>query len=359
MTTIRVGIRCDAGQAIGVGHLVRCVALAEELTARGAQVHFLGDLGGLSWAHRQLDVRRLPLHTVGPGPADLVAAAGRLRLDAVVLDSYQLDPACAAALRADGRVVFAVVDGDTRGQVADGYVDQNLDAEASTVALPAGAVRLAGLRYVLLRDAVRRLRPRRPRPVPGGRPPRVVCFFGGTDACGAAPVLSRMLIETGEPFEAVVVAGSDAAWSRLHALRPAAAQRLTVIRPTDDLPALLADADVVISASGTSTWELFCLGVPAALVWVADNQLLGYRRVMARRMAAGLGRLQDLREGSTAAARARSVLRELLVDADLRAVLAGRAWAAVDGRGRERVADELVRRTRLPGATEPVTAGRG
>ena len=36
MTAVRVGLRCDAGATRGVGHLVRCVALAEELARRAA-----------------------------------------------------------------------------------------------------------------------------------------------------------------------------------------------------------------------------------------------------------------------------------------------------------------------------------
>ena len=35
---------------------------------------------------------------------------------------------------------------------------------------------------------------------------------------------------------------------------------------------LMAWCDVAIAAGGTTTWELCCLGVPAILVDVAENQ---------------------------------------------------------------------------------------
>jgi spore coat polysaccharide biosynthesis predicted glycosyltransferase SpsG len=361
MTAVRVGIRCDAGPVTGVGHLVRCVALAEELIRRGVAVHVLGELDGLTWARQQLTGRGLPLHPAPATPADLAAAAGRLRLDAVVLDSYDLDPAYAAALRADRRVVLAIVDGDLRGQRADVYVDQNLDAEHAPVDLPEHAVRLAGLRYALLRDAVRRLRPEGPRPVRRSGTPKVVCFFGGTDAYRAAPVLARRLVATAAGFDAVVVAADDGIRAELHALRTAPGQTLTVIEPTDDLPRLVAGADLAVSASGTSTWELLCLGVPAALVWVVDNQWLGYRRVIERDLAAGLGRLQELGHDAAAARNATAVLRGLLTEADRRQALAERAWTTVDGRGVERVADELLHRVGLNrhGDGRLLPSGRG
>ena len=68
----RVGIRCDAGAVIGVGHLVRCVALAEELCARGVEVILLGEVSGSPWAAEQLQARGLPL-VAAPQEADLLA----------------------------------------------------------------------------------------------------------------------------------------------------------------------------------------------------------------------------------------------------------------------------------------------
>jgi spore coat polysaccharide biosynthesis predicted glycosyltransferase SpsG len=324
---VKVGIRCDAGNRRGVGHLVRCVALAEELLRRDAEVIFYGEVDDdVPWARAQLTSRDLPL--LPP-----VALTG----DAVVLDSYTLDPAVGLGLRAAGVRTLAVVDGDLRGQVADLYVDQNLDAELLRPALPAGAVRLAGLPFALLRRAVRNQRPAAPRTTTTGVP-TVVCFFGGTDAYRGAPVLAALLAATGAPCDATIVGADAGLRADLAAVTPAPGQSMTIIGPTDDLPALLAGADLAVSASGTATWELLCLGVPAALVWVVDNQRLGYARTVAGGLAAGLGRLEDL--GADAVA----TLGRLLTDPTQRDALALKAFDAVDGRGVERVADALLQR---------------
>ncbi|HEX2772635.1 MAG TPA: spore coat protein, partial [Micromonosporaceae bacterium] len=92
-------------------------------------------------------------------------------------------------------------------------------------------------------------------------------------------MLASLLIATGAPFEATVVAARSHHRAELAALTPGSGQTLRVIGPTDDLPELMAGADLVVSASGTSTWELLCLGTSAALIWVVDNQVLGYERV--------------------------------------------------------------------------------
>jgi spore coat polysaccharide biosynthesis predicted glycosyltransferase SpsG len=344
-----VGIRCDAASSTGVGHLIRCVALAEEFRARNVEVTFLGELSeDLPWARRQLASRGLPLLPGPETPGELVAVARRLGMDAVVTDSYELAPGFSAACREAGLLVVSIVDGDLRGQVADVYVDQNLDAELLEPTLPRGAVRLAGLRYALLRDSVRRRRPPRPRrPVPG-RVPRVLLFVGGTDAFGGAPILTRLLIATGAPFEATVVAARPDVRSALAALTVGPGQNVWVIDPTDDLPDLIAGTDVVVGASGSSTWELLCLGASAALIWVVDNQQLSFDRVVDRGLVMGLGRLEDIAAGGAAADAARGALRALLVEPDQRERLAARAWLTVDANGRERVVDEVLRRAAVP-----------
>ena len=327
-----VGIRCDAGPRTGVGHLVRCVALAEELVARGVGVRFLSDLGGLEWAEAQLTQRGLPWNPAPFDPVGLVAAAERLRLDALVVDSYTLPPQHTVAVRKTGRPVLAIVDGDFRGQSADIYVDQNLDAHIQVTA----AQGLAGLDYALLRASVRQLRPLSPPVHTATRTPKVVAFFGGTDAYHAAPQVAGLLARTGVPFEATIVGANEQVRHELHAVEPGPGQRFDIIAPTDNLPKLLAEADLAVSASGTSTWELLCLGLTSALVWVVDNQILGYERTIARGYAAGIGQLGHLDDDSVV------TLRRLLTDAEARTSLAAKAWAAVDGRGVERVADALL-----------------
>jgi spore coat polysaccharide biosynthesis predicted glycosyltransferase SpsG len=327
-----IGIRCDAGPRTGVGHLVRCVALAEELVARGVGVRFLSDLGGLEWAEAQLAQRGLPWH---PPPFDevgLVAAVERLGLDALIVDSYTLPPLHSIAVRRTGRTVLAIVDGDFRGQTADIYVDQNLDA---AIDVP-DAIGLAGLDYALLRTSVRQLRPVDAPTHLSSRTPKVIAFFGGTDAYRAAPQIARLLVATGAAFDATVVAADDSLRADLLAVGTGPGQHFEIIAPTDDLPELLAGADLAVSASGTSTWELLCLGRASALVWVVDNQIQGYERTIAHGYAAGLGRLGQFTDRSV------DVLRELLTRPGSRSALAARAWGAVDGRGVERVADALL-----------------
>ncbi len=337
---MRIAFCCDAGHLAGLGHLMRCVALAEELAERGLTPEFVVDLSELPWARGQLAARGFGWRAGGRDPVpDLL----ELRPAAVVLDSYLLPATVSMRLREAGLPVVAVVDDDERGQVADVYLDQNLGADPAgpkTVAAPPDAVRLAGLRFALHRTDLLRHRPEQPSD-PGHRPPRVLAFFGATDPFGAAPVLAAALAATEVACHATFVAASPALADAVRGVPGPTGQRREVIGPTDELSRLVGGADLVLAASGTSAWELACLGAAAALVCVVDNQEVGYARAVATGAVAGLGRLTDLRKDPLAAV---DTLHDLLTERSRRLRLREVAWRLVDGQGRRRVADTLLAR---------------
>ncbi|MET8090420.1 spore coat protein [Micromonospora sp. NPDC005220] len=359
MSTLKVGLRCDAGPQRGVGHLVRCLALAEEFLSRGADVTVFGTIERLDWATAELAARGIPLL---PGPdsaAELVEAARRHQLDVLVLDSYDLDPTGAGALRAAGVYTLAIIDGDSRGQAADLYLDQNFGAELAGPGSGLGARLpgrlLAGSGYALLRDTVISARPPVVPPATAVSRPRVLAFFGGTDAVGAAPVLTRVLVATGHPMDLTVIVGRPEIEAEVEDVAPGRGQIIRPVPPTTSLPALITGADLVVSAAGTSTWELCCLGAPSALVCVVDNQRESYTRVVRHGLAAGLGELPELTAGGVAGRAARATaartLHGLLSSPQRRAALAARAWSTVDGQGRARVVDAVFDAVRTAAVT--------
>ncbi len=333
-------IRCDAGPSLGVGHVMRCVALAEEYAARGLEPVFVTDLAEVPWARHQVEARGFR-HL--PPPArfgDEVALAVELDPAWVVVDSYVLPSEVYAGYRGVGAGSLALVDGDPARRPADIWLDQNIGAEDDPWSVPAETIRLAGLDYALMRDDIRRLRPSAPaeRSV---TVPQVFAFFGGTDAFGAAPVVAAELAATGCAFDARFVAASADLARRCREVPLAAGQSLEVVAPRDDLAEAVVLADVVLSAAGTSSWELLCLGAAAGLVCVAGNQQTSYDRAVGAGLVAGLGYLDSLRASPGAAG---EVLQDLLASGSVRASLRQGGWRRVDGLGRVRVADACAAR---------------
>jgi spore coat polysaccharide biosynthesis predicted glycosyltransferase SpsG len=324
---------CDVGPQYGVGHLMRCVALAEEFARRGATVVFAADVASVPFAVLQVESRGF-LHVAAPqGVEDHLRVLTELGATAVVIDSYHLPLSLYDAVRA-AVPTLALVDGDPGGRSAHLLVDQNIGAESDHWPLPDRSVHVAGLDYALMRTEILDRRPAAPRS-DRADPARVFAFFGGTDAFGAGPVLTGALVATGMPFSLRVVAPRP--WDEPVVAGPG--QSVELIAPTDRLADEVLAADLVVSAAGTSSWELLCLGAACAFVCVADNQALAYGRAIESGLGLGLGVLDALAADS---ATATTVLREGLADAELRAGLRERGWHKVDGGGRGRVLDAFA-----------------
>ncbi|MCW2857081.1 MAG: Spore coat polysaccharide biosynthesis protein predicted glycosyltransferase-like protein [Marmoricola sp.] len=330
---------CDVGPEYGIGHVMRCLALAEEFGTRGWEVVFAADVTSVDFARTQVESRGLRHVPAPAGVEDHLEVLGALGATAAVIDSYHQPVALYAAVSAVYPTI-ALVDGDPAGRVGLLVVDQNIGAEGDSWALPEATLRLAGLDYALMRTEILVRRPQRPRSEDAPTP-RVFAFFGGTDTYGAGAVLTRVLVATGVPFDLRVVVPTP--WP--DPVEAGAGQRITVIGPTDRIAEEVLDADLVVSAAGTSGWELLCLGAACAFVCVAGNQELSYGRVIDAELALGVGHLGDLVGGGEAAAAA--VLKAALLDGDLRTALRDRAWRRVDGGGRARVLDRFEALTRL------------
>lgn len=338
MTQPHVGIRADATPTMGVGHVVRCLALAEELLERGAEVTLLGTVD-VEWLARLIESADIAVVPVPDPAADVVALAVRLGVDALVVDGYGLDPRIGSTARAAGMTVLALHDGPFGAdQDADVYLDQNFGA----VPHPAGdrgRVSLAGVEHALFRGDVLALADR-PRPAPS--PAGVLAVFGGTDPFGAAAVVVPLVLATGVPLELTCIVARPELREAVERLPTAPGQTVRVLAPTPDVMALAARSTATVSAAGSSIWELLHLGVPTGIVAVADNQEPTYADVTSQGVVAPVGLLAELRDSPEARAEATSVLRRLLTDTTYQERLGHRARTLVDGQGRRRVVDALL-----------------
>jgi spore coat polysaccharide biosynthesis predicted glycosyltransferase SpsG len=96
----------------------------------------------------------------------------------------------------------------------------------------------------------------------------------------------------------------------------------------------MAGADVVISAAGTSAWDICTLGVPAVLVAVVDNQRKSMRQAISGGLALGLDIVAG---GPETLAEVAQLLGRLLDEVALRRSLSVASRLAFDGNGASRV----------------------
>jgi UDP-2,4-diacetamido-2,4,6-trideoxy-beta-L-altropyranose hydrolase len=302
----KIIIRCDASFSIGSGHVIRCRTLARELKRRGAEVSFLcrrqpGDL--IALLERDFSVIALPeqplalcdglegryLYGAWLGCTqeqdaaqclDALAEAGIKSASWLVTDHYGLDALWEAQVLdglANGLAfpkLFVIDDLADRPHHADLLLDQNyygyLTEQRYQGLLSPHCCQLLGPSYALLGPEYAQLHPLIPQ---RKELRRILVFFGGVDHCNLTLRALEALQEPELQHLAVdVVLGQQSL--QLHDLARLVESRPgTTLHPhLPSLAGLISRADLFIGAGGATTWERFCLGCPAIMIAIAENQ---------------------------------------------------------------------------------------
>ena len=266
MSGPRILFVVNAGPEVGGGHVMRSLTLAQALEAQGCRCGFVGPpaLAGLLDAF-SADTPRII--TEDPAPA-----VAREAFDAIVFDHYGLAEREHGAM-AQGRPTLVIDDLADRPLGADLLVDSGPARAASDYAglLPDDAALLLGPTYAPVRPQFAGLRDAalawRGEPVG-----RVLVSLGLTDVGGiTGRVVERLRPRIGE-IGLDVVLGVDA--PSLAGLAKVAKRdpRLAIHVDTPHMARLTAEADIAIGAAGSSVWERCTLGLPSAIVVLAENQ---------------------------------------------------------------------------------------
>jgi UDP-2,4-diacetamido-2,4,6-trideoxy-beta-L-altropyranose hydrolase len=332
-------VRADGSAAIGMGHVMRCLALADRLTERGAPVTFVTRAGEPAVLQRAAalgcDVVTLPRRDDPAGELTaLLERAAAIGAKAAVVDVQGFGAAGQAAIRAAGLRLTVIEDMARTGFSADVVLNQNIDARADTYTVPSHTRLLLGPCYALLRRAFAGRTAGRA----AGRP-RVLVTMGGGDGDNVTLRAMQEADALDADFALDVILGPafPHGESVLGAAR-GARHPVTVHRDPPDLVDLMARATVALSAAGSTCWELAHLGIPAVLFVLADNQEGNATGLAAAGFAVALGAASRAGLGPPL----RETLAALLADPARRERMAAVGRRLVDGDGAVRVAAEVM-----------------
>ncbi len=335
--------RADASVAMGTGHVMRCLALAQAWQDAGGRAVF-AMAEATSAIQSRLTAESCEVvslsHTAGSAEdaSQTIALADERKSDWMVVDGYQFGGEYQSALKRTGRKVLFIDDnGHAEHYSADLVLNQNAYAcEDLYRNREAGTELLLGLQYAMLRREFRVWRELRRDNVGGGK---VLVILGGSDP-------ANLMLRVVEALEyvrlatldaTIVLGGSNPHTLELESAVAKAEVRLRLLRNVTSMPEVMAWADIAVSSAGTTALELAFMGVPTILVTVADNQRSNARACAKLEIALNLGDLAQASPVQLAAA-----VRELIADSGRRTRMTHKARTLVDGLGAERVAARLI-----------------
>ena len=302
---MRVLIRTDASNAIGLGHVMRCLALAEELKKRHAYVVFaMQELSGSkhdmirslnyevvllptvcvddSATHREW---MLSMRTPHAQLRDVENTIERTPIhvnDWIVLDHYGLGDIWSEKITRLGIKVLVIDDIADRPICADIVLNQNAGAQMQMYTHTQFRYKkaLLGPKFALLRSEFQRTnRHQKLEKSPIGKTDtlRFLISFGGADFSGISLRVLQVLNLLGIRGQRVkiVIGIANPHASALRALCHDSGY--VCLDFTGEMANEILGADIVIGAGGVSMLERCSLGVASLVIPIAENQIPGAR----------------------------------------------------------------------------------
>ena len=360
MTQIRIAFRADASDAIGSGHVMRCLALADQLRLRANHIRFVCNalpeylMGKLHDSGHELSILtsdqypftdfKLNDQTLFPVALARDAQASLEHLqdhmwDWLVVDHYDITSHWESLLRQVARRILVIEDLYDRPHDCDVLLNQNYGDHLPNCyygLLPDHCKILYGPRFSLLRKEFQKYH-EAGQLIRQGPVRRCLISFGGVDESNYTAMAVRAVAMMNRPeLNVDVVIGTQYPYlQEITALCIDYGYELHV--QTNRMAELMRSAHLAIGAAGSTSWERCCLGLPSILFSIAANQdsiATGLQRM-------GAAIFLDCPRSSMQN-QLLLTLDSLLRDQNQLQTLSMKSFALVDGRGADRVMSILL-----------------
>ncbi len=340
-------IRADANSAIGTGHVMRCLGIAQAWQDAGGKVTFAcTELP--PFLSQRLETEGCKVSTIDAVPGtdrDLEETrrlAESIAPNWLVLDGYAFGPDFQLTLRdVKWRLLFIDDDGRHENYHADAILNQNAGAAAVLYGRRTHNARLLlGCEYAMLR---REFRLAKKKVSKSDSVSQILLTLGGADPQNLTARYLAILCECRcSDCQIHVLIGP--ANPHVFDLRELTAKMSRVVLHVGatKVAEIMANCDLALTAAGSSVYELGYLGVPMLVVVTADNQ---------RPIATALDQLRvafRLRDPGDISAADKVWIGAFMHNPTDRADCAARFQELVDGRGAARVVAALRGEEREP-----------
>ena len=301
---MKVAFRVDSSFLIGSGHVMRCLTLADELRSQGIDTFFIcreqkGHLGELIMDRGYpLFVLSQPQTTSETGwtenrgqyqtwidVSDTIDAQQTLEVlkkkrtcDWMVVDHYALTSAWHRRIKSFGSKIMVIDDLADRQYDCDLLLDQTFFRNKTDYQglISEKAQLLLGTEYALLRPDFYSLREKaltKRSSFEGVK--HVLISMGGVNTLDITKNILAGL-ETIPNIKYivfdVVMGRKGEAYEEMKKYASSSSLNINVFAYVKNMADSMLQADLAIGTAGSSSWERCCLGLPALLISVADNQ---------------------------------------------------------------------------------------
>jgi len=333
-----VCFRCDASPQIGLGHFMRCFALAEHLKENHWKVAFIMTETTLM-AKEYLESANIELYFE---PHKCASSRDvnwtreilkERKATWVVIDGYVFDESYWGALgRSNFKTMVIDDEGTNEPWEPDLILNQNIHATREIYPkVKDSAKTLFGSRHALLRRQFRTMDSGAQKK--SAKKQILITFGGGNHIETFYQVLDACVSIKNSEVEFLILLGGHIPYREKIKERCKAFQSsYRIIDYCKEISQLIKDSYLAISGSGSTCWEFCCLGLPSILITFADNQIPIARAIQQEGAGIYLSPHKNLSKDKL-----QTELNRLIQNSGERNKMSKKATCLVDGKGVQRV----------------------
>lgn len=346
--TPAVYFRCDAGPGYGLGHLMRCVSLAQGFQRADInEIFFLVRRCGYDNLYRNVLTNNGLRYIMLPDSAkglrfEFDRYTNKYNFNIAIFDNYDVTAEQMFLFKKKHDNLIAIDDLADRDFYVDMIVNQNIDAGRLSYRTLLPAKLLLGTSYVLLRNNVllskEQITARQNR-----KRPRIYMSFGGGDVYSRLKRFFKMLYRIDRIIESEITIDFTYMDNRermkeiagdLSGLKKIS---INMIAGNYHPESIMKEADFAVTAAGASVFEMAYLGVPQIVFIIDKNQEVTGQKVNETGFGTCLGHMGDVSESEFT-----KIFSEFISNKELRDDMSRKGQEFIDGKGAERVVSRIL-----------------
>jgi UDP-2,4-diacetamido-2,4,6-trideoxy-beta-L-altropyranose hydrolase len=295
---LKVIFRVDASLVMGTGHVMRSLTLAQTLKENGANVEFIcrkhkGNLidkirsSGFNvyelevLKNSEVDNKLEHSHWLGvtqqQDADDCIEILKKEKSDWLIVDHYALDEQWQKKLKPYYKKLMVIDDLADRKHQCDILLDQNFGRSSKDyeILTSKSTKLLMGPEYALLRPEFEKMRQYSLDRRKKANFKSLLINMGGADPDNITEKVIEKLQVANLPKDVMITIVMGKAAPHLQSVKRCASELpyySEVKVDVDNMAEIMANTDIAIGASGATTWERCCLGIPTIQLITAFNQ---------------------------------------------------------------------------------------
>lgn len=327
-------IRADANSNIGMGHIMRCLSIADAAREIGCEATFILSDEASAQIVTNRGYSTIILHSDYTSLDDELPLWPEIRADFVIVDSYYVTESYLTSLKQKTCLVY-LDDLASFAYPVDVIINYNAYGPSINYNSLYRQYKLPdlilGVDYAPLRAMFREVKKKKQKKDVRD----IFVSLGGSDPNH----LSLKMIRTkSQKYIYHILVGNMN--SDKEEIKKYADDHVVIHEDVEDMKTLISACDIAVSAAGSTLYEICACGVPLITFVTADNQTYGASAFERLGLAVNLGEIRgedEIVEGL------KNAIEKLTENYDLRVEMGQRMQTMIDGFGARRIVEQLLK----------------